>query len=163
MTAGLVAMSHLEEARQQALNELGDDLRQRLRSLVAERDLDAQVVGAGSLFACTSTAVHCDGSTTFVGTAEERRKTRFMQNFPAERRHVDVRPWHCRLSLHGKHPGARRSPMRRGVRWTAGGRLQRLIADMLPMHTDRKLATTRLIARTLREVRTAACALAEPS
>ena len=30
---------------------------------------------------CTSTAVHCDGSTTFVGTAEERRKTRFMQNF----------------------------------------------------------------------------------
>ena len=81
MTAGLVAMSHLDEARQQALNDLGDDLRQRLRSLVAERDLDAQVVGAGSLFALHFHRRPLRRLDDIVGTVEERRKTRFMQKF----------------------------------------------------------------------------------
>ena len=81
MTAGLVAMSHLDEARQQALNDLGDDLRQRLRSLVAELDLDAQVVGAGSLFALHFHRRPLRRLDDIVGTVEEQRKTRFMQKF----------------------------------------------------------------------------------
>ena len=84
MTAGLVAMSHLDEARLQALNELGEELRQRLRSLFAERGVDAQVVGTGSLFGVRFHRRPLRRFDDIVATAEEQRKTRFMQNFLLE-------------------------------------------------------------------------------
>lgn len=81
MTAGLVAMTHLDEAALQRLNELAEQLRQRLRSLVAELDMDAQVVGAGSLFGLHFHRRPLRRLDDIVATAEERRKARFMQNF----------------------------------------------------------------------------------
>ena len=81
MTAGLVAMTHLDEARLQALNGLGDELRQRLRSLLAELDVDAQVVGQGSLFGLHFHQRPLRRLDDVVGTANERRKSRFMQSF----------------------------------------------------------------------------------
>ena len=81
MTAGLVAMTHLDEDALQALNGLGEELRQRLRSLIAERDLDAQVVGAGSLFGLRFHRRPMRRLDNIVATADETRKTRFMQKF----------------------------------------------------------------------------------
>ena len=81
MTAGLVAMTHLDEDALQALNALGEELRQRLRSLIAEYAVDAQVVGAGSLFGLRFHRRPMRRLDDIVATADENRKTRFMQKF----------------------------------------------------------------------------------
>lgn len=68
MTAGLVAMTDMDEERFAALNGLGEEVRQRLRSLLAELGIDAQVGGRGSLF-----------NVRFADAADAARKTRLLQ------------------------------------------------------------------------------------
>ena len=69
MTAGLVAMTNMDEDRFEALNHMGEEVRQRLRSLVAELDIDAEVRGRGSLFGL------------LLGESPNlARKTRFLQD-----------------------------------------------------------------------------------
>ena len=81
MTAGLAAMTAMDEARFDALNALGDELRLGLRSLLAELGVEAQVVGEGSLFGIHFHQRRMRRLEDIVATAEERRKTRFLQEY----------------------------------------------------------------------------------
>ena len=68
MTAGLVAMKDMHEERFKALNGLGEEVRQRLRALLSELGIDAEVGGRGSLF-----------NVRFAESADAARKTRLLQ------------------------------------------------------------------------------------
>ena len=81
MTAGLVAMTDMDEERFRALNSLGEQLRQRLRTLLAELDVKAQVVGEGSFFSVHFHQRHIRRLDDIVGTPEEHRRSRFMRDF----------------------------------------------------------------------------------
>ena len=81
MTAGLTALTDMDEARFEALNALGEELRQRLRTLLAERDVQAQVAGEGSLFGIHFHQRPARRLDDIVGTPDEHRKSRFMGNF----------------------------------------------------------------------------------
>ena len=81
MTAGLTAMADMDEERFKALNALGEELRQRLRTLLAELDVEAQVAGKGSLFCIHFHQRPLRRLDDIVGTPKEMRKSRFMQDF----------------------------------------------------------------------------------
>lgn len=81
MTAGLTALADMDEKRFLALNRLGEELRQRLRALLADLDVEAQVVGAGSLFGLHFHQRPLRRLDDVVGTPDERRKGLFLRDF----------------------------------------------------------------------------------
>lgn len=81
MTAGLVAMTDMDGARFQALNALGDALRERLRGLLAERGVAGQVAGWGSLFSVHFHERPLKRLDDVWPSREEARTARFMRDF----------------------------------------------------------------------------------
>ncbi len=81
MTAGLVAMTDMDEARFAALNRLGATLRARLRTVLEEHGVAGQVTGAGSLFTMHFHERPMRRLDDVWPTAEERRKSAFMRDF----------------------------------------------------------------------------------
>ena len=84
MTAGLTALTDMDEERFDALNALGETLRQRLRGLLAELGVEGQVVGQGSLFGIRFTARPGRRFEDVASTPEEVRKASFLRDFLLE-------------------------------------------------------------------------------